>query len=169
MLVTKNLSRNTPSRSLICGNLNYECRPQKCQSAAPDVSCLPSENLLKYALTCPILSQHSNLHTYYYMQLHIDFVSVDRTNAGVVFWNISYEPCHFVLLKDVNHAEGTSIKDSYKTTDVGDRINGHNDTGHSDTDPTCLLTLSVAKYGAEPSSNAPIPSVRDSWPFACVP
>ena len=50
MLVTKNLSRNTPSRSLICENLNYECLPQKCQSAAPDVSCLPSENLLKYAL-----------------------------------------------------------------------------------------------------------------------
>ena len=51
MLVSQNLSRNTQSRYLICRNLNSECRPQKCQSATPDLSCLPSENLLKYALS----------------------------------------------------------------------------------------------------------------------
>ena len=38
---------------------------------------------------------------------------------------MGYEPCQIVLLKDVNAiTEVTPIKDSNKTTDVGDSING---------------------------------------------
>ena len=53
-----------PPRSLICGNLNSECRSQKCQSAAPDIICLPSENILKYAL---LIADVIDLNKIYYV------------------------------------------------------------------------------------------------------
>ena len=70
--------------------------------------------------TCPILSKHSYLSTHY--NTHIGSDSVDRTNAGLVFWNVSHEPrTASICIAQIRQSySGGNVHQShsYKTADV---------------------------------------------------
>ena len=80
--------------------------------------------------TCPILSKHSYLSTHY--NTHIGSDSVDRTNAALVFWNVSHErrTASICVAQTRQSYSGGNVHQShsYKTTDVGGRRNGDNDS-----------------------------------------
>ena len=104
--------------------------------------------------TCPILSKHSYLSTHY--NRHIGSDSVDRTNAALVFWNVSHErrtASICVAQTRQSYSVGNVHQShSYKTTDVGGRRNGGNDS--------ILFARPVGcQYEAQPSGDSLNPSV----------
>ena len=104
--------------------------------------------------TCPILSKHSYLSTHY--NTHIGSDSVDRTNAALVFWNVSHErrTASICVAQTRQSYSGGNVHQSHscKTTDVGGRRNGGNDS--------ILFAHTVGcQYEAQPSGDSLNPSV----------